>query len=196
MHIDIKIQKDILRKDILQRRNKLNKSEIELKSQLILNRLIDLDKLKNSKKICVYVSKDSEVGTFSLINRLINMDKSLYAPKCDIKSNYMAFYKINSLSDLSIGAFSVLEPSDKTDKYVCSNKSDICIVPALCFDKQGFRLGYGKGYYDRFLKDFNGIKTGICYDEFVVEALPKFDTDIAVDLIITDVEKYLCKGGK
>lgn len=196
MQIDIQYEKNILRKDILIRRNSINNSERELKSRKILKRLISLDEIKITKNVCVYVSKDSEADTICLIEQLIYMDKAVYAPKSDIKSNSMTFYKINSISELSIGAFSVLEPSENSEKYISSDESDVCIVPALSFDKRGFRLGYGKGYYDRFLKDFRGIKIGICFEEFVTESLPRFDTDIAVDMIISENKNILCKGGK
>ncbi len=196
MQIDIQNKKNILRKDILKRRNDLSDIERELKSKQIINTLMNLNEMKIAEKICVYVSKGSEVDTFSLIEQLINMDKAVYAPKSDIKSNLMTFFRVNSLSELSLGAFSILEPSAENEKYECSHKNDICIVPALSFDRQGYRLGYGKGYYDRFLKAFKGLKIGICLDEFVTKTLPKFDTDIPVDMIITENEKYMCKGGK
>ena len=196
MQVDIKNQKNRLRKDILNRRNSLNTTERELNSKKILKSLIELNELKNAEKICIYVSKGSEADTFSIIEQIISMDKLVYAPKSDIKSNLMTFYRLDCLNELSPGAFSVLEPSDKNEKYVFSYKSDICIVPALSFDKKGFRLGYGKGYYDRFLKDFLGVKIGICFDEFITDSLPKFDTDIAVDMIVTENKKYICKGGK
>lgn len=196
MQIDIKNQKNILRKDILKRRNDLRDSERESKSKQIFNTLINLNEVKITEKVCVYVSKGSEVDTFSIIEQLINMYKAVYVPKSDIKSNFMSFHRINSLSQLTLGAFSVLEPSAKNEEYVFSHKNDICVVPALSFDKQGFRLGYGKGYYDRFLKDFKGVKIGICFDDFLTKSLPKFNTDIAVDMIITENEKYICKGGK
>lgn len=194
MQIDIKQQKNILRKGILKRRNGLSEAQRELKSRKILDRLINLNELKNADKICVYVSKGSEPDTFNIIQHLISIGKALYAPKSDINSNFMTFYRVNSLSGLSLGAFSVLEPSDENEKYIYSNVNDICIVPALSFDKQGYRLGYGKGYYDRFLKDFNGIKIGICFDEFITESLPRFVTDISADVIITESKSIVVKA--
>lgn len=196
MQIDIQCEKNILRKDILKRRNNISNSDRESRSRKILNRLISLAEIKIAKNVCVYVSKGSEADTICLIEKLISMGKSVYAPKSEIKSNSMTFYKINSLSELSIGAFSVLEPNAKCEEYICSDKCDICIVPAISFDIQGFRLGYGKGYYDRFLVQFKGIKIGICFEEFITEMLPRLDTDIAVDMIITENKNILCKGGR
>ncbi len=196
MQVNTQNQKNILRRDILKRRSELSNKEKELKSRKIFNRLLGLNEIKNSKNICIYVSKSDEVDTICLIEHLISMGKAVYAPKSDKNSNKMTFFRMHSLTDLKVGAFSVLEPSEKNEKYIYSDKNDICIVPALCFDRQGYRLGYGKGYYDRFLKNFNGIKIGICFNEFIKEALPIFNTDIAVDMIISDDKKYCCKGGK
>ncbi len=196
MQIDIQYKKNILRKNILERRNNISNTEREEKNRKILKRLINLKEIKRAKNICAYVSKGSEADTIKLIEKLIKTDKAVYAPKSDINSNSMTFYRINSLSDLISGAFSILEPSIEGEKYVSFDKCDVCIVPALSFDNQGFRLGYGKGYYDRFLKDFIGIKIGICYEELITETLPRLDTDIAVDMIISENKNILCKGGK
>lgn len=193
---DVKSKKTFLRKNFLKRRSEISDSNKKSKSIKILSKLIKLDKLKNADNICTYVSKTGEVDTILLIEHLISMNKSVYVPKSNIKSNVMTFYKINSLSELSLGAFSVLEPIPGLEEYKNHNKYDLCIVPALSFDKQGFRLGYGKGYYDRFLKNFDGVKIGLCFDEFITETLPKYNTDIAVDMIISEDETILCKGGK
>lgn len=194
MQVNIKQEKDILRKEILKRRNEISNTERESRNFKILERLMQFNEITNAENICTYVSKSGEADTFSIIEMLISMGKAVYVPKSDIKSNIMTFYRIKSLSELSLGTFSVMEPVSTDNKYVDSSESDVCIVPALSFDKQGFRLGYGKGYYDRFLKDFQGIKIGICFEEFILDKLPKFETDIAVDMIISESKKILCKG--
>ena len=192
----IKNEKNILRRDILKRRNEISDKDKKDRNFKILNILTQLKEVKDSDSFCTYVSKINEVDTTFLIEHLLVMNKNVYVPKSEPNSSIMKFYKINSLSELSLGAFSVLEPNSLQEKYIEYGKYDVCIVPALSFDKRGFRLGYGKGYYDRFLKDFKGIKIGLCYEEFVTEILPKYETDIAVDMIITENKTILCKGGK
>lgn len=192
----IKNEKNILRRDILKRRNEINDKDKKDRNFKILNILTQLKEVKDSDSFCTYVSKINEVDTIFLIEHLLVMNKNVYVPKSEPNSSIMKFYKINSLSELSLGAFSVLEPNSLQEEYIEYGKYDVCIVPALSFDKRGFRLGYGKGYYDRFLKDFKGIKIGFCYEEFVTEILPKYETDISVDMIITENETILCKGGK
>ena len=83
------------------------------------------------------------------------------------------------------GAYGIPEPSDKME-VVTDFSECICIVPGLVFDLSGHRLGYGKGYYDRFLKDFTGYSVGLVYSEFILDKLPCEPTDRAVDLMITE----------
>ena len=79
-----------------------------------------------------------------------------------------------------------LSAADMTDTDGCSDTDILCIVPGLCFDKNGSRIGYGGGYYDRFLKDFCGVVMGLCYDECFLESIPRDEHDISVDLILTE----------
>ncbi len=79
-----------------------------------------------------------------------------------------------------------LSAADMTDTDGCSDTDVLCIVPGLCFDKNGSRIGYGGGYYDRFLKDLCGVVMGLCYDECFLESIPRDEHDISVDLILTE----------
>lgn len=102
------------------------------------------------------------------------------------------FRFVDSLDDLLIGAYSIREPKKDAEKAYFTKKS-ICIVPALAFDFHGHRLGYGKGFYDRFLNKFNGLSVGITYAELKCSNLPHESTDIPVDIIITDKESVRIK---
>ena len=97
----------------------------------------------------------------------------------------MEFYLADSVNDLKQGMYGILEPD--TDK--CSKITDfsgaLCLVPALCYDKKGFRLGYGKGYYDRFLEKFTITTVGLCYNELIKDTLPVDKFDKSVDYIVT-----------
>lgn len=149
--------------------------------------------LKNSdKKYLIYVSNGFEVDTFKIIKFLFEENICVYAPKCEKNDNVMNFYKINSFEDLEKGNFGILEPKKTSDKLLEFSNS-VCLVPAICFDKQGFRIGFGKGFYDRFFSEHMGIfKLGLCYEKFIIDRIFKDDNDISVDLIITEnCEKYI-----
>ena len=105
----IKNEKNILRRDILKRRNEINDKDKKDRNFKILNILTQLKEVKDSDCFCTYVSKINEVDTTFLIEQRLVMNKNVYVPKSEPNSSIMKFYKINFLSELSLGAFSVLE---------------------------------------------------------------------------------------
>lgn len=150
----------------------------------VADRFLNSDMYKQCDELLVYVSLGIEVGTHSIISRALK-EKKVFCPKCYSEANVMEFYRINSFDDLSPGAYGILEPSAGEPFYSFSDTS-LCIVPALSYDKNGYRLGFGKGYYDRFLSGFNGIKTGLCYENSLCDVLPADDYDVFVDNIVTE----------
>ncbi len=146
---------------------------------------------KNSNVILTYIPIKSEPDTLMVINDAINCKKDVFAP-C-VSGNTMNFYKINNINTLSKGAFSILEPKQE---IVFSGDSGICIIPGLAFDKNGGRLGYGKGYYDRFLSSHkNLITVAFCPGCNFVDSLPVEKNDIPIDYIIVDDILIKAKGG-
>ena len=152
----------------------------------VFNRLISLNVYKQADVILTFVSTDIEVDTHQLIKYSLEQGKKIAVPKCISGTRNMAFYLIESFDDLEVATFSVLEP--KTDKCtILENfENSICIVPGLAFDLNGYRLGYGKGYYDRFLSRYNGTTIGICYCSCTLNKLIKGKFDRNVDILITD----------
>ena len=100
-------------------------------------------------------------------------------------SNDMSFYEIKSFDDLEQGSFNIFEPKEYCPMIADFNDA-CCIVPALSYDKRGYRLGFGKGFYDKFLCKFNGEKIGICYDNCICGKLPNDEFDISVDWLVTE----------
>lgn len=154
----------------------------------IISRLVRTYQYKNADTILCYVSTPLEVDTHFLIKTALAEGKRVAVPKCNPESISMDFYFINSFDDLEKGTFGVLEPIlDKCERFTGGNS--ICIVPGLSFDYAGYRLGYGKGYYDRFLTNYSQTTIGICYNDCVQQRLFHGRFDVPVDLLIT--EKYL-----
>jgi 5-formyltetrahydrofolate cyclo-ligase len=152
---------------------------------------IESDVYKNSRYILIYVSGDIEIGTIGIIEKVLadirnGEDKRLLCPRCVSGTNEMHFYRINSLDDLETGHFGILEPSTKCECIDNYTKA-LCVVPALSFDNKGYRLGFGKGFYDRFLADFKGVSVGLCCESCITDGeLPRDGHDICVDWIITE----------
>ena len=175
------VSKDELRIFTKNKRKEItNKIEKEI---IITKKLLNHSKIKISKNILIYISTNDEVSTINLIKELFKLNKNVYAPRV-IEKN-INFYKINSLEELKLSKHKILEPiSDIEYKF---SLNSVCIVPGLLFDKLGNRLGYGGGYYDRFLSNNNIYKIGVCFSEFLIDKLDTLEHDIKMDEVITEV---------
>ncbi|MCD7773631.1 MAG: 5-formyltetrahydrofolate cyclo-ligase [Ruminococcus sp.] len=184
----MQVEKSALRQKFLNARRKISKSEIDAASEIIFGKVPALEEFEKSRKILLYASYNNEVSTYNFFELARKLSKQIYFPKCQANGE-MRFFEVSSLSELSPGMYGISEPDECTCEY--ENSSDtLCIVPAICFDKRGFRLGYGKGYYDRFLSAFEGLAIGVVMDKFMVEYLPTLPTDIRVKKIISDKNIY------
>ena len=161
----------------------------ELKSTLdesILRTFLSLSDVKNSEKICVYLSIRDEVDTFRMIDELLNLGKQLYAPV--VIGDSMVAKSFSSLDELKIGAFNILEPQG----HVCSvDQFDIVVVPMVAFNSNLARIGYGKGYYDRFLTE-KVKKIGLAYNGQMFDFTPEV-FDKPLDYIVTETGVIRCE---
>ncbi len=151
-------------------------------------RLMRTYQYKNADVILCYVSTPLEVDTHYFIKKALEDGKKVAVPKCRPENVSMDFYFINGFDDLEKGTFGVLEPIESKCE-IFQGENSICIVPGLCFDHSGYRLGYGKGYYDRFLTNYSQTTIGICYNDCVQQRLFHGRYDVPIDLLIT--ERYL-----
>lgn len=139
--------------------------------------------------LLIYVSTSIEVDTIRIINQALADGKRVAVPRCVPDTRNMEFYYIDSVDELQPGMFGVLEPQPNPERLYQEKDGGLCIVPAFSYDWRGYRLGYGKGYYDRFLSRFEGNMVGICYSECVQRSLPHGRFDRPVELLVT--ESYL-----
>ena len=139
--------------------------------------------------LLIYVSTSIEVDTFRIIHQALADGKRVAVPRCVPDTRNMEFYYIDSTDELAPGMFGVLEPHPNPERLYKESDGGLCIVPAFSYDWRGYRLGYGKGYYDRFLSRFEGNMVGICYSECVQRSLPHGRFDRPVELLVT--ETYL-----
>lgn len=170
-----------LRKDFLVRRNNfLNKTDAD---ELIFSSLIDA--VKEYKNIFTYISYGSEVDTVNFIEYLFDSGKNVYVPKCNVDKCEMAPVRITSFDNLQKNQYGILEP---VNNDICDNKIDAIIFPGLVFDINGNRIGYGKGYYDRFFASLNYCpsKIAVCYDFQILDSIPSDNNDVKMDRIITE----------
>lgn len=186
---NIKLFKMKLRSKFRAYRENLNKDEKQIMDEKILRNISILNIYKFSRVVLTYVSKDIEVDTYKLMKKCWKDGKKVAVPKCRPETKKMDFYIINSFEDLEKSTFGLLEPITEKCEKVTDFSKGMCVVPGFCFDQQGFRLGYGYGYYDRFLQHFEGSVLGICYSESITYRLPHGKFDKPVDILLTD--KYI-----
>lgn len=178
--------KNEVRKEILKIREELSKEEKDLKDSLILDKLFESDLYKNSKNIFVYVSFRSEINTFKIIEKAFTDKKEVYVPKV-FSDKTMQAIKIDSLEKLEKNKMGILEPKDES-LTIDKTNIDLIIVPGAVFDENFSRIGYGGGYYDRFLKEIKNKKNkvALAYDFQVLDKVITEEYDIKVDIIITE----------
>lgn len=173
-----------LRKKYLSARDSMTADERTKKSAFITDRILSSDSYKTAELILCYVSVGSEIDTYTLIESALVDGKRVAVPFCVGKE--MRFKEIKSLNNLVEGRFNI-PTADDSCPLIEDFKNSLCIVPALSVDKNGNRLGYGGGFYDRFLSIYRDVKCiAVCFDENVSDKLPAEEFDIRINNLITD----------
>ena len=172
------MNKQILRKKYKEIRKYIKNKEKQ--DDIIINKVINLKEYKESTLILIYLSLKDEVDTIKLIKYSLKIGKRVAVPKCE--GDNIVFYYINNLEELEEGNFGILEP--KTNEVANDFYNSICIIPGVVFDKQNNRIGYGRGFYDRFLENYKGIKIGLTYKECICDKIDVSENDIKMDKVI------------
>ncbi|MEG1761838.1 MAG: 5-formyltetrahydrofolate cyclo-ligase [Hydrogenoanaerobacterium sp.] len=188
---DIRVYKTGLRNKYKSLRRQMPAEVKAQHDESIRRRLQNLYQYKTAKVLLTFVSTDIEVDTRNIIKDALFNGKQVAVPRCVDGTHEMDFYLITSFDDLEPRTFGVLEPNADKCKKLTSFEGSVCIVPGLAFDLAGYRLGYGKGYYDRFLSAYAMPKIGVVYTSCVTHSLLHGRYDVPVELIIT--EKYIRK---
>lgn len=194
--MDILSQKAELRKEAKLYRKSLSQNDRLYKSTSILNNLKELKEFQKADVILMYASLDGEVETLKFIQELLDEGKKeVYCPVT--LGDEMEFYRILSVNDLHEGYFHVLEPvaTEKRALKLMPGIHYCMVMPGLMFDKEGNRLGYGRGYYDKYLSRISTetrmITVALSYDAMVRDELPTEETDYKADYVITEKMVYL-----
>lgn len=175
-------------------RRRLSPTQKAAMDEQITRRVLSLWQYEKQDLLLTYVSTAIEVDTHAIIDRALADGKTVAVPRCVPGTRRMEFYRISSRQELSPGTFGVPEPTPDPDRLLTNFEKGLCLVPALCYDWMGFRLGYGGGYYDRFLATFGGAIVGLCYSGCIRRSLPHGRHDRPVDLLVT--ERYLRRTEK
>ncbi|HVP81874.1 MAG TPA: 5-formyltetrahydrofolate cyclo-ligase [Nitrososphaeraceae archaeon] len=181
------LSKNQIRQEISRIRNSLSESEIVHSSNIINSKVISTKEFKNARSIGIYYPIRSEVKTFEIIKHSLATKKTIGLPRI-IDSKRIAFFKImeKSLEEIKLtkGKYGILE--NVISDFILE-EMDLLIIPGIAFDLQGNRIGYGKGYYDRFLssRKVNYI-IGLAFENQIIKKIPYTEYDIPVDLLFTE----------
>ena len=186
MHpIDIRKYKTALREQCRTFRGKMPPEEKKAKDTAIAQRVKKLYQYRFAKVIMIYVSTPIEIDTFTIIENAFKDGKLVAVPRCIPETRQMVFHYITSVEQLTPGTFGVLEPPEFYP-VVTDFSNALMLVPGFLFDSFGYRLGYGKGYYDRYMSRFNGAAVGLCYSHELKRHMHHGRYDRNVDAVVSD----------
>lgn len=182
-------QKQVLRDQVLSDRKEIPEEEWRDKSFAIKNSLKNSDFFKEAEVVHTYISMNErrEVNTDELIEELFESEKKIIVPVTNFSDHSLTHIELHSFGELITNKWGVREPENKDDE-VEPEDLDLIIIPMAAADRKGNRLGYGQGFYDRFLEQTVGLKVGLVFSDFLFDEIPAEEFDVKLDVIITEEE--------
>ena len=181
-------EKNVIRKRMKQLRADMTRTERFEKSMQIFEQLITVPEFKRADRIYTYVSMDNEIDTIMLIDYSLSLEKRVFVPRVSGKD--MEFYEISDISELNPGYMGIYEP-DINGKEPDYSRTGFMCMPGLAFDRSYNRIGYGGGFYDRYLSVENKLyKAALAYEAQLLESIPAQDGDVRPDMIVTEESIY------
>ena len=181
--MSVSVQKAALRKHLLEKRDATSAELRDILSGKIHENLKKNSSFINAENIACYFPIGSEVNTHDIMLDILKQGKNLLLPR--IIDENIEFYIVSNLEKLEKGNFEIMEPKDSCKK---AEKIDCVLIPTIGVSKSGVRLGYGKGYYDRFLSLIDAVKISLTYSKQIVKSIPNEPHDVKIDWIVTEDE--------
>ena len=178
-------EKAALRKVLLEKRDGISYDMIKIVSGKIFNKLKQIKEYRDAQSIACYYPIGSEVLTQDILLEALSHGKQVCLPK--VVGEELEFRQIKDLNSLEKGMYDIMEPKDDCTKC---KKFDVTIVPTIGLSRNGARLGYGHGYYDRFLAKTKTTSIALSYSKQIVKSIPVTDNDFLVDWIVTEDEFF------
>ena len=178
-------QKTALRKKLLAERHEIPSEQKQAWDAALLRHTIETEFFQTTSLLLLYAPIGDEPRLLPLAQEAWRRGKQVAFPISHKQTHTLTFHTVASLSELNEGTYGIFEPPADAPT-VESTRGALCIVPALAFDRAGYRLGYGGGYYDRLLAALEGHTLGLCYHQLLQPSLPRGEYDQAVELIITE----------
>ncbi|MEE3605602.1 5-formyltetrahydrofolate cyclo-ligase [Bacillus altitudinis] len=175
-----------LRLQTLAMLDQISAEEFNRHASLLHEHVLQLSEWKQAKTIALTMSRGKEIPTMPLIEKAWEEGKTVCIPTCFPKTKEMVFYEYTPETKMTSSYFGLLEPDPLESTVVHKEAIDLIIVPGVCFDQHGYRIGYGGGYYDRYLADYHGTTLALCLSVQQVYHLPAEPHDIPVSIMVSE----------
>ncbi len=187
---EIRTRKNEIRAQYKAYRAALSAEEQSARDMRICQLFLSSITYRYAKVILMYAPLDGEIDVMPIAIQALADGKTVAFPRCRTESCTMEYHVVKSIDELGSGAYGIREPQDSAPVWhaaeALAEDHPVCLVPGLVFDRAGYRVGYGKGYYDRYLNTFPGVRVGIVYADCVLGEIPRGRFDLAVDVLVTD----------
>jgi len=182
--IDIVEEKLLLRNKLRELRDRISDEDVKSKSSEITKKLLQLQEYVTAKTVMFYLGVNKEVQTQEAVSAALSAQKRVVVPITDLDKEQVIPSQLESLNAVKPGAYGILEPVER--KAVSVDEIELVIVPGLAFDGEGNRIGYGLGFYDKFLKKATAKKIAFAYEMQIVDKVRTTEDDVKMDKIITE----------
>ena len=183
--INIKEVKNSIRTEYKEKRKNIPADKKTVMDENICKRFLSLSSYRFADTVLLFAPLPNEINTYPIARDALAKGKKVAFPRC-IEGNEMVYHYVQSLDRLKSGKYGIMEPTEDLPLYKNDGGHTVCVLPAIVYDKKGYRLGYGKGYYDRFLSSFKGVKVGFVYNDFIIDEIPIGRYDLPSDIVITE----------
>lgn len=184
----LKDKKDRLREQYKKLRATLPAKERVRWDESICQSALALVSFRYADVVLLYAPMEQEINVLPIAEAALKKGKKIAFPRCDAASRTMQYHLVESLTDLTVSTYGIREPDAALPIYDQSVHTDsaVCFIPGLVYDRHGYRLGYGKGFYDRYLSSFHGCRIGVIYSDCIIPEVPRGRFDIRADILLTE----------
>ncbi|MBQ8497633.1 MAG: 5-formyltetrahydrofolate cyclo-ligase [Clostridia bacterium] len=193
---EIRKHKSDIRKQYLERRTALSAEARAARDEKIRKNILASAAYRYADVLLLYYPIKAEVNVLPIMEAALASGKKVAFPRCHAEDHSMTFHYISCAADFEEGSFGIKEPLATLPIFESADVKDknaLCIVPAVVYDRRGYRVGYGGGYYDRFFGKFRPASIGVVYEEFILRNVPHGRFDISVDVVVSERGIYACK---
>ena len=193
---EIRKHKIEIRKQNLERRFAIPSEIRKIRDGKICRNILSSAAFRYADIVLLYYPVKAEVDVLPVMEAALRAGKKVAFPRCCAEDHSMIFYYVSSVDDFETGAYGLKEPLETLPFFNPQTDGDqnvLCVVPAVVYDRRGYRIGYGGGYYDRFFGQFRPASIGVAYEEFIVKNVPHGRYDISVDVVVSERGIYARK---